>query len=250
MKKTLIALSLAALSGGASADTILGLYAGAGSWMASYDGDAGAESVDLDELNLDDTDNLFFYVALEHPVPLIPNIRLAHTDVQVEGEGELNTTFTLDEQEFMAGADVYTDLDMTHTDATLYYELLDNWVTLDVGLTARSFDGYVQIAGEENGVPVSERVELSEVIPLVYGNARIDLPLTGWHIAAAGNFVSYSGDSFSDLDAKIGYMSNGLVLDFGIDLGYRRMNLDVTDSDDLQADLTIAGPYLATSVHF
>lgn len=250
MKKTLIALSLAALSGGASADTILGLYAGAGSWMASYDGDAGAESVDLDELNLDDTDNLFFYVALEHPVPLIPNIRLAHTDVQVDGNATLTTDFRLDEQTFTQDSDVYTDLDMTHTDATLYYELLDNWVTLDVGLTARSFDGYVEVASLEDGAPAPERVDLSEVIPLVYGNARIDLPLTGWHIAAAGNFVSYSGDSFSDLDAKIGYMSNGLVLDFGIDLGYRRMNLDVTDSDDLQADLTIAGPYLAASVHF
>lgn len=250
MRKSLIALTIAAASGVASADTVLGVYAGAGNWMASYSGDAGADSVDVDELNLEDTDNLFFYVALEHPVPLIPNIRLASTSIQVDGESTLTSEFRLDDETYEADTQVYTDLDMSHIDGTLYYEILDNWVTFDIGLTARAFDGYIYVESREEGSNQSERVELSEVVPLIYAKAQFDLPLTGWHVAGSGNFISYSGDSFSDLEAKVGYMSDGLVLDFGIDVGYRRMNLDVTGTDDLQANLTIAGPYVEASLHF
>ena len=250
MKKTIMALMIAGVSSGAYADTILGIYAGAGNWMASYEGDAGADAVDLDELNLEDTDNLYFYIALEHPVPLIPNIRLAHTNIQVDGISTLTSTFTLDEQTYTSGTAVFTDLDMTHTDATLYYEILDNWVTFDIGITARSFDGYVYVESREPGVDQSEEVELSEVVPMGYVKAQFDLPFSGWRVGASGNVISYSGDSFSDLDAKIGYMSDGLALDFGLDIGYRSMNLKIDDSDDLQADLTIAGPYVEASLHF
>jgi outer membrane protein len=247
MKKTLIALMIAGASSGAYADTILGIYAGAGNWMASYDGDAGSDSIDVEELNLDDTDNLYFYAALEHPVPLIPNIRLAHTNVQVEGMSTLTSTFTLDEETYSQGTDVFTELDMTHTDGTLYYEILDNWVTFDIGLTARAFDGFIYVEDQQSGR--SERVELSEVVPLGYVKAQFDLPFSGWRVGAEGNAISYSGDSFSDLNAKIGYMSDGLALDFGLDVGYRRMNLTI-DDNDMQADLTIAGPYVEASVHF
>lgn len=248
MKKTLIALTLATLSGGAYAD-FLGVYAGGGIWNPSYSGDAGAESIDLSELNLSDTNNFFIYVGLEHFVPLIPNIRLGHTRVQVDGEATLSSEFRLDNRTFDANTEVYTDLDMTHTDATLYYELLDNWISLDVGLTVRAFDGYVYVEDRDDPSQ-NERAELTAVVPLGYVRTQFELPLTGWRIGASGNFISYSGDSFTDLEASIGYGTGGLLFDFGIDVGYRRMNLDVTSNDDFHADLTIAGPYLRVSAHF
>lgn len=255
MKKSLIALMIAAASGGASADTIYGLYAGAGRWAASYDGDAGGTdgnaSTDLETLSVDDSDNDFFYIAVEHPVPLVPNVRIAHTEIKTEGSGELDSTFRLEGREFQANTDISLEADLTHTDGTLYYELLDNWVSFDLGLTARMFDGYIEAADVDPDTPTtdSERFDLSDPIPMVYGKAQFDLPLTGWHFAATGNYISYSGDSFSDLDAKFGYMSDGLVLDFGLDVGYREMSLDISD-EDLNADVSISGPYLEVSLHF
>jgi hypothetical protein len=52
------------------------------------------------------------------------------------------------------------------------------------------------------------------------------------------------------VDAKLGYMSNGLGLDLGFDLGYRQMNLTVEELDDFNADLTTDGPYASLFVHF
>jgi outer membrane protein len=252
MKKSLLALTLAALSGGAAADTIYGIYAGGGSWQASYEGDAGGTdgqtSTDLDTLNMEDSDNVFVYVAIEHPVPLVPNVRVAHTKIRTEGSGELNTTFVLDGREFQQGTNIGLDLDLTHTDGTLYYELLDNWVSFDLGVTARVFDGHIEATSLQDPT-LTERVDFTTPVPMGYARAQFELPLTGWRFAAAGNYVSYSGDSFSDLDAKFGYMTDGLVLDFGLDIGYRAMNLDISD-EDFNADISIAGPYIEASLHF
>jgi hypothetical protein len=53
------------------------LSIGAGSWQAEPEGNIGRTDIDLSStLNLKQQTNQFAYIALEHPVPLLPNIRL------------------------------------------------------------------------------------------------------------------------------------------------------------------------------
>ena len=250
MKRVISAACFAALAPLAQADTVFGVYAGVGQWNADFGGDAGTVSIDLEELNIEDETNNFFYIALEHPIPLLPNIKLQNTEITSEETATLTRTFTLDDQQFTVGEEVTTDVDLTHTDATLYYELLDNWINLDLGLTLRAFDGEATVISSTTSQ--SETVDLDEVIPLVYAKAQFDLPFTGWSIAADANAIGYSGDSFSDITAKIAYTSDALpLLDLGVELGFRRMALEVDDDDgDLNADLTIDGPYAAITLHF
>ena len=249
MKKLLSAACLTALSAFTCADTVLGVYAGVGIWQADYGGDTGTVAVDLNELNLEDESNNFYYLALEHPVPLLPNLRLQKTDISSSETATLTRNFTLDDQSFSASEEVTTDLELTHTDATLYYEVLDNWVNLDIGLTLRAFDGEAAVTSTTTAT--SDRVDLDEVIPLLYLKTQFDLPFSGWSIAADGNAVGYSGDSFSDLSAKIAYSSDALpLLDLGLEIGYRRMALEVDDEGDLTADVTVDGPYAAVTLHF
>ena len=76
MKRVLLAASLAmTASTSAIADTVLGLYLGAEGWNMSADG-GFANNSDLQQFNFDDETQGSFYVALEHPVPLIPNIKV------------------------------------------------------------------------------------------------------------------------------------------------------------------------------
>ncbi len=249
MNKLLSAACLAALAPLAQADTVLGVYVGAGQWNSEYSGDAGTVAVDLSELNIDEENNNFYYIAVEHPVPLLPNIRLQKTDITSSETSTLTSSFTLDNESFSVNDEVSTDIDLTHTDATLYYEVLDNWVNLDVGLTLRAFDGEASVTSRTTST--SETVDLDEVIPLLYLKTQFDLPFTGWSIAADGNAIGYSGDTFSDLSAKISYNSDALpLLDLGVEIGYRRMALEVEDDGDLTADLTIDGPYAAVTLHF
>lgn len=255
MKKTALALCAALASGAASADTILGFDASLGAWQPSYGGNIGVDNFDADEFSLAEDNVTFIQAALEHPVPLVPNVMVAHSSVETDGMAFVESDVTFGDQTFKAGHDVFADMDLSHTDATLYYEILDNWVNLDLGLTARQYDGSLEVYNDfvaptvvGADQPQSETIELSGVLPMAYAMARFDLPFTGWSIIAQGNGTSYQGDSHTDLTAKVRWDFLP-VADFAVEAGYRVMSLDVQELDDFQSDLEIKGPYLGLNLH-
>lgn len=247
MKKLTLAATLALLSPFAAADTILGVYAGAGQWQGEYSGNAGDPSIDVKTLGMDEEDNNYFYIALEHPVPIIPNIKLQKMDISSQQTAIINQSFTIDGTTFVAGAEVASDFDLSHTDIVLYYELLDNWVNLDLGLNIRKFDGYVTAEGNFGGDITRESVDLDEAIPMIYAKAQFDLPLTGFSVGLEGNAISYDGNRLTDYSAKVQYMFDS-VLDLGLEIGYREMSLDI--DEDVTADVQLKGPYAALLFHF
>ncbi|WP_346836998.1 TIGR04219 family outer membrane beta-barrel protein [Microbulbifer sp. SAOS-129_SWC] len=244
MKKTALALCVALASGAASADTILGVDATAGMWQPDYSGNIGIDDYNIDNFNVAKDNNTFLQVALEHPIPLIPNVMLAHSSISTDGTSMLSSSVTFGDQTFAADQEVNASLDLTHTDATLYYEILDNWVNLDLGLTARQYKGDLQLTSDMQ----SEDIELNGVLPMAYAMARFDLPFTGWSIIAQGNGTGYKGDTLTDLTAKVRW-NFAPVLDFAVEAGYRSMSLKLKELDDLQSDLTIQGPYLGLNLH-
>ncbi|MCW8196429.1 TIGR04219 family outer membrane beta-barrel protein [Proteobacteria bacterium 005FR1] len=249
LMKPLCLASLLAVSPLAVSDTVLGIYAGGGVWQTDFSGDVGdvnQPAADLEDLGLVDQDNEFYFIALEHPVPLLPNIRLQQNDIALSETAEVSQSFVLDDVAYSANTTVASDFDFSHTDATLYYEVLDNWVNLDLGVTFRQFDGEISL--RSNGLASAQ--ELDEVIPMVYGKAQFNLPLTGFYIAAGGNYASYSDSSASDLQASVGYMSDGLVLDFGIEVGIRNFSVELDDVSDLDADLDLEGSFASIYFHF
>ncbi|MCA0894857.1 TIGR04219 family outer membrane beta-barrel protein [Microbulbifer agarilyticus] len=244
MNKITLALCAALTSAGASADTILGFDATAGAWKPSYTGAVGVDSYNVDEFSLAEDNATFLQVALEHPIPVIPNVLLAHSKIETSGMAMLSEDVTFADETFTVGSDVTSDINLTHTDATLYYEILDNWVNLDLGLTARQYSGELTVATDG----LSENIELSGVLPMVYGVARFDLPFTGWSIIAQGNGTSYKGDSHTDITAKVRW-DFVPAIDFAIEAGYRVMSLDVQELDAFQSDLEIKGPYIGLNLH-
>jgi outer membrane protein len=255
MKRITLALCAALISGTASADTILGFDASAGAWMPSYSGNIGADSFNVDEFALKEDNVTFLQAALEHPIPLIPNIMVAHSSVETDGTAVLTRDVTFGKETFEAGYDVQANMDLSHTDATLYYEILDNWVNLDLGLTARQYDGSLDVnttnvacIPEAPQCGQSEQIELSGVLPMAYAMARFDLPFTGWSIIAQGNGTGYKGDTHTDLNARVRWDFMPAA-DFAIEAGYRVMSLDLKELDDLQSDIEIKGPYLGLNLH-
>lgn len=244
----LCATSLVALN--AQADTIFGIYAGAGAWNSDFDGELrNGDNVDTSELGIDGDINNFLYIAVEHPVPVLPNVRLAIMDLSTEATATTDA-FSFDGTNFPDGATTNTTIDLSHSDITLYWEVLDNWINLDLGLTGRVFDGEVSIDASANGGSISETVSLEGVAPLAYAKAKFELPFTGWSIGSTLNYLNFDGNSFTDFEANVGYTHDGLVLDLGVELGYRTMVLDTEELDDLEADLTMDGPYASIVVHF
>lgn len=231
----------------ASADTIFGIYAGAGTWQTEYSGDAGKPATSAKDLGMDENNNTFYYIAIEHPVPVLPNIKVQYNDITSNQTSTLGKNFSIGDIVYPAGTRVATDFDLSYTDATLYYELLDNWVNLDLGVTLRKYSGYLK--ANSTALNVSEQVNIDATIPLIYGKAQFDLPFTGFSAGFEGNYISYDGNDLSDYSAKIGYMFDS-ALDFGVELGYRVLTINIDDEDNVNTNLDLKGPYIAAVFHF
>ena len=75
---------------------IVGLGASVSYWDSDLSGNVanGNNAVDVDdELRLKDDGNANASIYLEHPVPLLPNVRLAYTLVQQSGNGALTGSY-------------------------------------------------------------------------------------------------------------------------------------------------------------
>jgi outer membrane protein len=245
MQKRLIALAILAASASVSSQAdIVGATAGAYMWKQSWDGDvkAGSQSIDMnDDLGYDDETGKSFYVALEHPVPVLPNIRLQHTALDISETNTLNRSFTFDGKGYVATNTVDSTTDLSHTDGTFYYEILDNWVNLDVGLTVRMFDGEVRIKNQTTGDEGS--IEIDAPLPMAYVNARFELPLTGFYASALGNVIAYGDNKVTDMTLALGY-ELGIL---GLELGYRNFDVQLED-DNEEANVTVDGYFLGVVI--
>ncbi len=242
MRKLLLAVggSLILVTPLSQAD-VVGLGASVSYWDSDLSGKAATNNdvVDVEnDLNLDSDSNANASLYLEHPVPVLPNVRLSYTLVEQSGRGEVGLVGF----DGVTG-DVQSDLDLEQLDLTLYYEVLDNWVNLDLGLTARDLAGDLTVQ-EVNGLATSE-TSVDAVIPMAYLSARFDLPFTGVSVGAEGNFISFDGDSLHDFNAY-GQYEIALVQ---FRAGYRQMAIDYEDGDD-RLDVEIGGPFVSAGVAF
>ncbi len=240
MKKTLLVTLLsgwASLAGNAALADVVGWRLGANVWLQQYEGDvrSGGGNIDLeDDLNYDDDTGTSLYIQLEHPIPLLPNIMLQHTDMEVAESGFVDG---IEFDGVVYSGDVSSRLDLTHTDTTLYYEILDNWVNLDIGLTGRFFDEGIQIRDQTS--LEAGKIDIDHVVPMFYGHARFDLPFSGLTLGIEGNYISYDDDTLYDTKLNLGYT---FAFGLGIEAGYRIMDFEYEDDDDF-ADVTVDGIY-------
>lgn len=186
MKKMALAGMLAFGAVGAQAATILGVEVGGTLWHT--DNEVKSSSLDAKSAVAGSV-----YAVLEHPLPLVPNVRVEYLNNKndIRGGGSSETT---------------------HADLTLYYELLDNWVNLDLGVTARQMDARLELGGNAH--------KADKVLGAGYVRAQFDLPFTGLSVgAAAQHGSSFNGSQrMQDYDAYVQYE---VGLGFGVAGGYR-----------------------------
>ena len=248
LSKIITVASLIAASSAASADFV-GIYTGAERWNYDIDGSmrSGSDNVDLNQdLGFSDDDDNVYYLAFEHPVPFLPNVKVQQNNLKGSAIGSASQTFTFDDVTFIQDSELTSGYDLSHVDYTLYYELLDNWVNLDLGLTGKDFDGFAEINYTATTGIVGSRVDLKGTVPAVYGKAQFDLPFTGLRTGAIVNFGEKSGDKISDIKAYIAYEGES---GFGVELGYRTFDIDFDDFDSLASDITIDGVYAGFTLH-
>ena len=236
----------------AGGEFFIGMYShspsGYASYTEPYTGLGLGTSADLeDTLHWESNENIFLKAYIEHPVPLMPNVKVAFTQLSHEGTGEVGNDFVWGGIHIPTLGTVENSLDVGKYDLTLYYELLDNWVEADAGITLGYLDGNIDMTALTGLGPFSlshtEEVDFSLFMPTLYGKVRFNIPSTDISLQFEGDIFSYDDTTFYNYELSARYtFSMGL----GIEAGYKALHLDSQDLvDGLVVDMDFDGPYAA-----
>lgn len=201
MKKILLGALVALLPLTSIADTVLGLKIGAGSWKhdpsgnitVSGSGGTGTSADIKNDLRLSEEGEGYVYFSLEHPIPLVPNIKVVQTGLTTSGTGNVTTQYDFNGVTYTAGSAVTTKLQLDQTDYIIYYELLDNVVSFDLGLNAKYVNG--------KAVVNNNSVTFEGYIPMIYAAVELALP-ADLTIGVEASMLEIDDSEISDITAK------------------------------------------------
>ncbi len=197
----------------------------------------GDDVIDIEsDLKWEDESDIFIKAYFEHPVPIIPNIKVGYSSFGHEGDGTVSKRFSWNSISFNLRDRIHTKLDLDIYDITLYYELLDNWLNLDAGINIKYLDGYIEV----DTTTKHENSSIGLPIPMLYAKARVDVPTTDLSFQLEGNYITYDGNTLYDLEMGARY---SFMLGFGIEAGYKAFKLKIDDVDDTSMDADFSGLY-------
>jgi outer membrane protein len=215
-KSVLTALCLASVN--VSAAMILGFGAEVDYYHPTASGDFNYKNT-VTHFSNDSESAYQVGVYLEHPVPFVPNLRIDYTpDTSFSGTGN-KVTFN-------------------QLDVTPYYEILDNVVDVDLGISFKVLDGKVAGAVDES---------FNQVIPMGYLGAAAMIPGIPLSVAASVKYIGFNGDALSDARVKaVWKIAAGLQAQ----AGYRQESLRINDRFDMNTNMTIKGPFVGLGYTF
>ena len=193
MKKQILAATIATVISMPTMADLLGLYAG-----VDYRTTTSSYTSDGQTFDFKDTNNLSGYVAFEHFVPLIPNIKLKYSDLSSEIFGEEESSSMLN--------------------GILYYQLLDTGIVeADFGLSYTKAEDFSE-----------ESADLVQA----YAAAKIHVPGVGMHAFAEVVGGSITDDKATNAEGGVSYTFNpaSLVVAVSVRAGYRYQEMIINDN--------------------
>lgn len=247
------------LSAGASAADF-GARLGYGFWNQSFSGEINSTDVEIGQINIKDDLGFdsesadSFYLVLEHPLGVVPNVKVLHTELESDANSTLNRSITYDEVTFAADRMIFAGMDLSHDDVSLYWQPIQDRFALGLGVTIRILDGSFSIVDLEDSSRAIQLVD--EAFPLPYAQFSYDFGNTGVSIGGDLQFAAFEGDKFVDSHLRLAFLSK---MGLGVELGYRSISLDVTDlevdddagnPDEIDIDLRAEGFYIGAFYAF
>ncbi|WP_286799031.1 MULTISPECIES: TIGR04219 family outer membrane beta-barrel protein [Acinetobacter] len=228
LKLSLLALGMG-LSGLAQAD-VIGVKGDLSYW--AYDGQANmAAQTAASDQDLERKGAAQLSLAIEHPVPLIPNAKIRYVNLKTQTENEV------------AGQPVY-DINMDHADFILYYEILDNIVNADVGVGATTLNGHVTTLA-------LSKTDIDKTVPVIYATAGAKLPFTGLTAKGEVLYSNFNDAKITDAQAELQYnFIDNLLVDVGLKAGYRILDIKLDDYEKNDLKFNFKGPYIGLDIHF
>lgn len=250
MIKHVVAAALLASSSIATAAPFLDVYAGVDAAYVTPTGEAGSGgySASLDgELGYGRSYQPRMFVGVEHPLPLLPNVRLSrsrfsesavHSLVAGVHAGGSRPAMMMDSR-----------LQITATDLTLYYTPLEWPLKLDVGLNLRHLDVDFMLEVTPEGAPAPLQTihkSASQVFPALYVGTHAGLPFFDSYVSAQVLYSRYQDRRLEQARVALGWRPMPLLR---LELGYRHERQEFS-SNAINVDMTTSGPFVSLGLRF
>lgn len=161
----------------------------------------------------------------QHRLSLVPNTRIRSSGADALARG--GTRFTV-------GENFDRQAQPRRSDVILYYSILDNLASVDVGVDARYIDG-------------TETAQPHGWLPLLHAGVGFTLPSSGLSLGAGGAYLDHQGQPLYDITLHASYSASRL-LEAG--LGYRHRKLGRDSDPAHSADAVFSGPYAGIFIGF
>ena len=170
MKKYLLTIALALAANSATADTIAGVYIEARGTQLELEASGSYQNEDNSfDISAEKEIGTAIIAKFEHPIPLIPNLRIAYEEYNITGK---TTGIEFNFGETVFDGNFNTTYDITEQTATLYYEFLDfDTATLDAGFSIKHFKVDLSFTNSTS----NESDSLDALVPAVYLSAKTQL---------------------------------------------------------------------------
>jgi outer membrane protein len=231
---------------------VLGARLSGGVFKYSLSGTVRDSNVSSDTFNVKndlgwkDDNTTMGYLYIEHPLPIIPDIRLGVTSLKMGGTGTVTANVTYNGVLYQTNDTVTSNIDLSHTEIALYYQIIDTVVDFDLGLNFKFFNGTATLVDQTH--PGTATTSYKQTVPMLYGALTIPIPATGFKLAGDFTTVSYKDSTFTDYLVRVRYETDFML---GVELGYRSIHIDYADtSANEYAKLDMKGPYLMAHLSF
>ncbi len=247
MKKTLLVCailgSLAATSANAAA--LVGFKVGGDFWDADTDGTFAQKGQTQQDFKYDSDWQGSLWVAIEHPIPFVPNLKIRENHLDVDGKSALSGDWGFNGNTFSSG-DISASVDLSNTDFILYYEILDNdLVSLDLGAAYKLMHGSYRVA--DAGHP--EQRDIDKGIAMASASAEVGVPGLGLY-GFADVMQGLDESSVYDYSIGLGWAFDGIALDTKVRVGYREFNFDVNGFEHITANNKFDGAFIGVEIVF
>ena len=226
----------------------IGVYAGVGSWNHTSEGQINNNGTNADmerDFGFVDEYSNFAYIAVEHPFPLIPNIRISQHNLETTGSKTVtsSSTFTFAGTAYSSGTAITTKLRWDEQDALLYYEFLDNIVSFDLGLGVKKIDAEISVTTNA----ITNTLKIEETLPITYVMIGAMIPGTGISFSL-DTTRTFAGDAeIIQTNTKVGYLTSFML---GIEAGYRTSKMKLDDFSTFNGEVDFTGPFANLLFHF
>ncbi|WP_051654706.1 TIGR04219 family outer membrane beta-barrel protein [Persephonella sp. IF05-L8] len=208
--------------------------------------------ISVDELGLSDENSFFLKAKIEHPIPILPNIKLMYERMRFEGVGTVKNNYTFGNITITVNDRVYSKLRLDHYDAVLFYNLpfinLTQILDAEFGLNIRVIDFYAKVKDLTTGD--EDSTSLTIPIPMIHGAIEFK-PVGYFSILVEGNGIAYGGHHFYDItgELRIKPVQTLMAKPF-IGIGYKYEKLKIDDIDDVSANIKIKQPFVEAGILF